>query len=86
MAKEQKFVDWRKGRDLPQCMLYMLQNEIMCEVIFKVGENRKIIKAHKYMLCSRSEVFYIMFEGSMPEKGEIEIPDIEPDTFQWLLR
>ncbi|XP_076070730.1 BTB/POZ domain-containing protein 2-like isoform X2 [Mytilus galloprovincialis] len=77
--------DWRKNKTLQDCMLYMLQNEIMCDVTFRVGESRKMIKAHKNILASRSQVFHTMFEGSLPEKGEISIPDIDEDTFSNLL-
>ncbi|CAG2231792.1 unnamed protein product [Mytilus edulis] len=77
--------DWRKNKTLQDCMLYMLQNEIMCDVTFRVGESRRMIKAHKNILASRSRVFHTMFEGSLPEKGEISIPDIDEDTFSNLL-
>lgn len=77
--------DWRDNKTLQNCMLYMLQNEIMCDVTFRVGESRKMIKAHKNVLASRSRVFHTMFEGSLPEKGEISIPDINEDTFSNLL-
>ncbi|XP_076070728.1 BTB/POZ domain-containing protein 6-like [Mytilus galloprovincialis] len=79
-------VDWREGKTLPNCMLYMLENEIMCDVTFRVGESCKIIKAHKNILASRSLVFHTMFEGLLPEKGEINIPDIDDDIFNNLLR
>lgn len=74
-----------KNKTLQDCMLYMLQNEIMCDVTFRVGESRRMIKAHKNILASRSRVFHTMFEGSLPEKGEISIPDIDEDTFSNLL-
>ncbi|XP_076085638.1 BTB/POZ domain-containing protein 2-like [Mytilus galloprovincialis] len=67
-------------------MLYMLNKEIMCDVTFLVGTDQSIIKAHKYMLASRSPVFYTMFKGSCPEKGEIIVPDINPEIFKSLLK
>ncbi|VDI68392.1 Hypothetical predicted protein [Mytilus galloprovincialis] len=78
--------DWRDNKPLPECMMFMLQNEIMCDVTLRVGHESTLIKAHKYMLSSRSAVFHTMFEGSLPEKGEITIPDIEENTFRDILK
>ncbi|XP_063410715.1 BTB/POZ domain-containing protein 6-like isoform X2 [Mytilus trossulus] len=86
MAKPGDTVDWQDGKSLSECMLYMLNKEIMCDVTFLVGTDQSIIKAHKYMLASRSPVFYTMFEGSCPEKGEIIVPDINPEIFKSLLK
>ncbi|XP_063409134.1 BTB/POZ domain-containing protein 6-like [Mytilus trossulus] len=58
----------------------------MCDVIFKVGAEQSIVKVHKYMLASRSPVFYNMFEGACPEKGEVVIPDVNLGTFKVLLK
>ncbi|OPL21749.1 hypothetical protein AM593_02244, partial [Mytilus galloprovincialis] len=82
---ETKIGDWRDDKTLAECMSHMLKNEIMCDVTLRVGEGRIPIKAHKYMLASRSPVFHTMFEGSMPETGEISIPDIEENTFNDIL-
>ena len=78
-------MDWQLNKTLPECMLHMLEHEIMCDISFRVGSEEKIVKAHKYILCSRSPVFFIMIEGSIPETGEITIPDIDPMTFKVLL-
>ncbi|CAG2229740.1 unnamed protein product [Mytilus edulis] len=58
----------------------------MCDVTFRVGHDRTLINAHKFMLSSRSAVFHTMFEGSLPEKGEITIPDIDDNTFRDILK
>ncbi|XP_063438762.1 BTB/POZ domain-containing protein 2-like isoform X2 [Mytilus trossulus] len=58
----------------------------MCDVTLRVGDERTPIKAHKYMLSSRSSVFHTMFEGSLPEKGDIIIPDVDKDTFRDILK
>ncbi|XP_063414946.1 BTB/POZ domain-containing protein 6-like [Mytilus trossulus] len=79
-------VDWRDDKTLQDCMTYMLEKEAMCDVTFRVGKGRKSIKAHKNILASRSDVFHTMFEGSLPEKEEIDIPDIDEDTFKKILR
>ncbi|CAC5390002.1 BTBD3_6 [Mytilus coruscus] len=86
MAKPGVTVDWQDGKSLSECMIYMLEKEIMCDVTFRVGTDQSIIKAHKYMLASRSPVFYTMFEGSCPEKGEIIVPDINPEIFKASLK
>lgn len=78
--------DWRDTKVLSECMMYMLKNEIMCDVNLIVGYDRTSFKAHKYMLSSRSAVFHTMFEGSLPEKGDIIIPDIDEDTFHDILK
>lgn len=78
-------MDWQLNKTLPACMMHMLEHEIMCDISFRIGPEQKIVKAHKYMLCSRSPVFYTMIEGSLPETGEIDIPDIDPETFNILL-
>ncbi|VDI26582.1 BTB/POZ domain-containing protein 3/6 [Mytilus galloprovincialis] len=78
--------DWRDDKSVLQCLSYMLKHEIMCDVIFLVGSEKKAIPAHKTILASRSPVFYTMFEGSLPEKGEIAVPDIEENTFRVLLQ
>ncbi|KAK3106118.1 hypothetical protein FSP39_013095 [Pinctada imbricata] len=77
---------WQCNKTLPQCMTYMLDNEIMCDVTFLLGEERQEVHAHKYMLASRSPVFHAMLEGPMAERGKIEIPDIEKDIFHVFLR
>ncbi|VDI68393.1 RCC1 and BTB domain-containing protein [Mytilus galloprovincialis] len=77
--------NWRDNKDLPECMMYMLQNEIMVDVTFRVGHESTLIKAHKIMLSSRSAVFHTMFEGSLSETGEITIPDIDASTFRDIL-
>ncbi|KAK3105631.1 hypothetical protein FSP39_002314 [Pinctada imbricata] len=77
---------WQCGKPLSQCMAYMLDNEIMCDVTFRLGEERLEVHAHKYMLASRSPVFHAMLNGPMTEKGNIEISDIEKDIFMIFLR
>ncbi|CAC5401246.1 BTBD3_6 [Mytilus coruscus] len=78
--------EWMENKTLPECMMYMLKNEIICDVTFLVGENCKPIKAHRYMLCSRSPVFHTMFQGSMPETNNINVPDIDENTFDLVLK
>ncbi|KAK3105759.1 hypothetical protein FSP39_005002 [Pinctada imbricata] len=77
---------WQCDKTLPQCMTYMLDNQIFCDVTFLLGEERLEVHAHKYMLASRSPVFHAMLDGPMAERGKIEIPDIEKDIFDVFLR
>ncbi|XP_063410022.1 BTB/POZ domain-containing protein 3-like [Mytilus trossulus] len=76
--------EWMENKTLPECMMYMLKNEILCDVTFLVGEDCKPIKAHRYMLCSRSQVFHTMFQGSMPD--DINVPDLDENTFDLVLK
>ncbi|CAC5386920.1 unnamed protein product [Mytilus coruscus] len=78
-------LDWQLNKTLPECMLYMLEHEILCDISFRVGPEHRIRKAHKYMLCSRSPVFYIMMQGSLPETDDIDVPDVDAETFRVLL-
>ncbi|XP_061170988.1 BTB/POZ domain-containing protein 6-like [Saccostrea echinata] len=64
----------------------MLQHEIHCDVSFKVGKEEKLVRAHKYVLASRSPVFDALLYGDLAESNEIKIPDIEPSAFNVLLR
>lgn len=78
--------DWQTNKNLSECLGYMLDNEVMCDVTFRVGIDLSPIKAHKFVLASRSPVFYTMFIGSIPETGEIQVPDVNVATFQMLLK
>ncbi|XP_062578706.1 BTB/POZ domain-containing protein 6-like, partial [Saccostrea cucullata] len=78
--------NWRSGLSVAECNRYMLKNEIHCDVTFRVGKEEKLVRAHKYVLVSRSPVFDAMFYGDLAEAKEIKIPDIEPPSFDVLLR
>ena len=79
--------NWRTGKKVLECNKYMLDNQLYCDVKFKVGKAGKLVGAHKYVLASRSSVFATMFYGGLPETSDvIEISDIEPDMFDILLR
>ncbi len=69
----------------------MLAEEIAMDVAFLVGElpDQKLIRAHKYILITRSSVFYAMFQGGMRETHSgkpIEVPDGTPGAFGALLK
>ncbi|XP_062590839.1 uncharacterized protein LOC134252384 [Saccostrea cucullata] len=74
--------DWRTGRTVTQCNKYMLEHEVECDVTLAVGKEK--IKAHKYMLISRSAVFHSKLT-SQRTLLEVNIPDFEPDTIRKML-
>ncbi|KAL3858847.1 hypothetical protein ACJMK2_009098 [Sinanodonta woodiana] len=78
--------DWQADGGVLGSNRYMLDNQVDCDVTFCVGKQKQIISAHKYVLVSRSSVFYAMLRGPLQETGPIDVPDIEPDVFQQLLR
>ena len=77
---------WQCNKTANKCMEYMLQHQISCDVTFLVGAEREEVRAHKFMLISRSPVFYAMLDGPLAEKAAIEIPDIDKDIFMTFLR
>lgn len=79
--------DWQAGKSVIECNKYMFLNQLYCDVTFRVGEEEAVkeIKAHKYVLASRSNVFEAMLFGSLSETV-IRIPDIESGIFIAMLR
>ncbi|KAL5012548.1 hypothetical protein ScPMuIL_011099 [Solemya velum] len=79
--------DWQTGKTLSECTQFMLEHEIACDVTFLLGETKQEVRAHKFILISRSPVFSAMFCGPMAETQEqITIPDIAPEVFKIVLR
>jgi len=78
--------DWQCKKTLTECLGHMLTSELLCDVTFLLGEERDVVHAHKFILISRSPVFYAMFEGPMSEKGEVDLPDIKKPIFLYFLR
>nr|XP_022307461.1 BTB/POZ domain-containing protein 6-like [Crassostrea virginica] len=79
--------NWQAGKNVLECNKYMLNNHLYCDVKFKVGKAGNLMRAHKYVLASRSSVFAAMFYGCFQETRDVIIvPDIEPDVFDILLR
>ncbi|KAJ8669117.1 hypothetical protein QAD02_000376 [Eretmocerus hayati] len=63
---------------------FLFNNEILSDVRFRVGRGtqQQIIPAHKLVLSSGSAVFDAMFNGTLAtSSNEIEVPDVEPETF-----
>ncbi|XP_060064933.1 BTB/POZ domain-containing protein 6-like [Ylistrum balloti] len=78
-------VDWQCGKPLIDCLQHICSSGTASDVTFIVGEDEKKISAHKLILISRSPVFYAMFEGALPEKGDVVIPDIQDTIFKTFL-
>ncbi|XP_061194748.1 BTB/POZ domain-containing protein 6-like [Saccostrea echinata] len=87
MEMDQSSNNWQAGKKVLECNKYMLTNQIQCDVTFKVGAEEKDVRAHRYVLGSRSSVFYAMLFGSLSDNAnDIIVPDIEHNIFQVLLR
>ena len=84
---------WPLERTVLEYNRYMLENEVETDVCFEVGppDGEVVnIRAHRYMLISRSPVFEAMFTSGMSECNsgpdqKIRINDIEANTFKDLL-
>ncbi|XP_048245018.1 BTB/POZ domain-containing protein 6-like isoform X2 [Haliotis rufescens] len=76
----------QSGKSFPETNLHMLDSLLLADVTFLVGDQRETIQAHKFILVSRSCVFRTMFCGSIPETGQVVIPDIQTDNFKTFLR
>ncbi|XP_071096866.1 BTB/POZ domain-containing protein 6-like [Haliotis cracherodii] len=81
------YVDnWQSKKTVTECNLHMLDTEDFSDVTFRVGAEKQVVRAHRYVLVSRSCVFEAMFCGPLAETGEVTIPDIEADIFKEFLR
>ena len=81
-----EFSDWQSEKSLLEASSHMLANEIVCDVWFLMGEKEERIGAHKFILICRSTVFEAMLSGEFADdKGDVKIPDIEPDVFRAFL-
>ncbi|XP_046331117.1 BTB/POZ domain-containing protein 6-like [Haliotis rufescens] len=78
--------NWQGGKSLAECNLYMLTSEDSYDVSFLVGKEEKLVRAHRYVLMSRSCVFHAMLCGPLAEKEDIKVPDVEEETFTEMLR
>ncbi|XP_046576915.1 BTB/POZ domain-containing protein 6-like isoform X2 [Haliotis rubra] len=68
------------------CNRRMLDQQLACDVKFKVGQSKSPVGAHKYVLGARSDVFFTMFNGSIPQSDDVDVPDIELEPFKIFLR
>ena len=86
-------VAWQENKTLSERNIYMLENEIACDVSFEISSQEgstTIVRAHRALLVTASPVFEKMFCGGMIEArsdcGNIKIPDIDAKTFKEMLR
>lgn len=72
--------------DMGQSLKYLLDAELGCDIVFRVGE--EAFKGHKLILAARSPVFRAQFFGLIgnPKTDELEIEDIEPSVFKAMLQ
>ncbi|XP_071096703.1 BTB/POZ domain-containing protein 6-like isoform X2 [Haliotis cracherodii] len=86
-SRESGYEDnWQSGKTVTECNLRMLDTEDFCDVTFLLGSEKQVVRAHRYVLVSRSCVFHAMFCGPLAEKGEVTITDIAADIFKEFLR
>ncbi|KAK7477646.1 hypothetical protein BaRGS_00031124 [Batillaria attramentaria] len=78
--------DWQARLSALECNHYMFEQQIHCDVQFRVGTHAQLLGAHRYVLESRSDVFTVMFHGPLAEKGVVDVPEIELDDFKEFLR
>ncbi|WAR03270.1 BTB6A-like protein [Mya arenaria] len=73
---------WQHEESFAVTNAHMLSDDILCDVNILAGEERQEVRCHRFMLASRSPVFYTMFCGSLPEEGVVKIPDVEADVLR----
>ena len=79
-----QYDDWQSGKWLADCNMHMLVNQIACDVTFRFDGTSEVIPAHKYVLISRSCVFYHILSDE--EITEFEIHDVNVPVFKTFLR
>lgn len=77
---------WQRGKGILACNRRMLDNQLACDIWFTLGPQREKVGAHRYMLQSRSGVFYAMLDGPGADRTHIDLPDVQPTVFWHLLR
>lgn len=71
--------------DMGKSFKELLDNEIGCDIVFAVGDER--FKAHKLVLAARSPVFRAQFFGLVgnPNEDTVVVKDVEPSIFKAML-
>ena len=77
---------WQHNESYASTNAYILDNNILCDVTVLAGTDRQEVKCHRIILASRSPVFYTMFCGSLPERGVVEILDVEASILKIVIR
>ena len=87
MATASPNMRWQCNLSLSEGLAALRKRDLMTDVTFIVGSVPSVkVTAHKLVLSARSPVFCAMFDGPLAESGDIEIPDIDGDTFNVILR
>jgi len=77
---------WQHAASFADTNAFMLDNQVLSDVTIVAGTDKQEIPCHRFILASRSPVFYTTFCGSLPETGRVEIPDIEAETLRNVIR
>ncbi|KAL3881237.1 hypothetical protein ACJMK2_027693 [Sinanodonta woodiana] len=78
---------WQSDKSVTECNLYMLTFQIECDVTFLVGDAQEHIKAHKYVLISRSPEYFRKFtKQERSQNISMKVPDIQPKIFREVLK
>jgi len=96
-VKDMTLCGWQFGKSLAECNRYMLDNQLTTDVYFEVGlpdAARGVVRAHKYVLMSRSSVFEALFcrkaaSETMDEytsETKIQVCDMEASIFKEVVR
>ncbi|KAL4233093.1 BTB/POZ domain-containing protein 3 [Mactra antiquata] len=79
--------EWQTNKSVPEANSYMLKYEVACDITFIVGDAKEEIRAHKYMMMSRSP---ILFKSLVKHLGNtdvrISVPDMKPHIFRDMLQ
>ena len=87
MATSSENLKWQCSLSLSDGLSELRRREIMTDVTFVVGASPPTkVSAHKIVLSARSPVFCAMFDWRLAESGDVEISDIDVDTFNVILR
>ena len=80
--------DWQTTKaTIKERNQFMFNNELMSDVYFIVGKEKRRVPGHRYVLAISSPVFHAMFYGGMAERAkEICISDCESESFLEILR
>ena len=89
-SKSSEEVDWQVGKSVTQSISIAQNCDAWSDISFLCydqDESHKPIKAHKFILASRSPVFEAMFFGPMKETNKvIKLEDISSEAFKAFLR
>ena len=60
---------------------FLVNSEVLSDVTFLVGSEKRQIFGHKFLLSLGSPVFFAMFNGALKPTDDqpIEVPDLEGD-------